>query len=308
MHRSLRMLGILIDLQAGSRTLAQLAAKYECSTKTIQRDISSLTELNIPVHSAAGANGGIWLDATWTLSPLNLTADEIETVILALENAVYLPAAEETLAKIRAAAKPNYFDSVAESPVRPHAQRIAPVSMPSAVDQLRKVMHRELWCRIDYSGGSTPGWRIVLPREIHLLEGRWYLWAIDERSRDSRNFRVDRIRDIAPTLAPAHAADIIVDAASRPHYQSETYPEIVVDLNAAGIQFCRDHSHFHKSTRGQQLRFRCPPGEYRYVARELLRMETNCRVLAPPALIEAMRDILNEIGQHLDSSQDITMS
>lgn len=308
MHRSMRMLGILIDLQAGSRTLAQLAAKYECSTKTIQRDISALVELNIPVHSAAGAHGGIWLDPAWTMSPLNLTAEEIETVILALENAVFLPAAEQTLNKIRSAAKPKHFDSVAESPIRPRVLRTAPTVMPSGVDQLRNVMQRELWCRIDYSGGSNPGWRTVLPQELHLREGHWYLQAIDARSHDSRIYRIDRIRDIAPTLAPANATEIIDEASSRPDYESETYPEIVVNLNEAGIQFCRDHSHFHSCLAGNQLRFRCPPGEYRYLARELLRMETNCQILAPKALIETIREVLSEIGRHLESDPDTMVS
>lgn len=301
MHRSLRMLGILLDLQDGSKTLAQLAGKYECSTKTIQRDITELAELNIPVVSTSGAGGGISLDPSWMLGPMNLTPGEIETLVLALENASHLPDAAQTLAKIRSAAKPGWFDAVAENPSRPQALNRAPQAMPEAVTQIRSVMQRDLWCRIDYAGGSNPGWRIVLPNEVRLLEGRWYLWAIDERSHEIRNFRIDRVRAIEPILAPTNAAEIIANAEIRPAYGSETYPEVVVELTDAGVTFCRDHHHFHRHIHGNVLRFRCPPSDYRYVAMEIMRMGIDCRVIAPPELVSTLRTVLSELGHHYEN-------
>lgn len=301
MHRSLRMLGILMDLQGGSSTLGKLAAKYECSSKTIQRDIASLTELNIPVTSAPGVHGGISLDPGWMLGPLNLNAAEIETLILALESAPHLPAAESALAKIRAASTPSRFDRVDDDPLRPSSRsnRSPSIPMPDGVQQIRNILSREMWCRLDYSSGSNPGWRLVLPQQLRILEGKWYLHAIDQRSRERRIFRVDRVRDIVPALAPADAAEIIQSAENQPGYQSDHYPEIVVDLNPAAVQFCRDHSHFHQHIEGHLLRFRCPPGEYQYVARELMRMGTDCRAIAPAALLETMRELVSDIARHI---------
>lgn len=308
MHRTVRMLGILMHLQHGSTTIGALAEQYACSRKTIQRDIAALVELRIPVSSISGSNGGISLDPSWSLSPINLTPDEIETTILALENATFLPAAEQTLAKIRSAAKPSYFDEVATNPHRPQVVRSPPDAMPDAVEQIRKVMKREMWCRIDYSGGSNPGWRVILPQELHVLEGKWYLHAVDARSRATRNFRVDRIRDIVPVLAPAESDLIMEAAADRPAYGSETYPEILVNLTTSGIQFCRDHNHFHRHVNEDTLRFRCPPGDYRYVARELLRMGTDCHILAPPELIDWARTLVLELHEHITNHQDTPLS
>lgn len=308
MHRTLRMLGILLELQRGPTTIAVLANTYECSRKTIQRDLAAIVELGIPVLRAAGSSGGVSLDPSWSMAPMNLTREEIETAILALEHATHLPAAGQTLAKIRHATKPAWFDAVATLADRPVAHTSAPMEMPEIVARLRNVMQRDMWCRIDYSGGSNPGWRILLPEELTILDGRWYLRAVDARSADRRNFRVDRVRDVVPALAPLEAAEIRQRAESRPPYQSEAFPEVVVDLTDKGIQFCRDHHHFHRSLSGNRLSFRCPPGEYRYIAREILRMGTDATIVAPPALIQAARDVITEMQRHLARDTDITVS
>lgn len=310
MHRTLRMLGILIDLQNGPSTLGKLAANYECSSKTIQRDVTALTELNIPVFSSPGVNGGISLDPGWMLGQLNFTAAEIETLILALESSPHLPAVETTLAKIRAASTPSRFDAVAESPLLPNSFRNPAGKLPKALEQVRNMIRRNLWCRIDYDGGSKPGWRIVKPVELRISEGRWYLHAIDERSREQRFFRIDRVRDVIPTLAPANAEEIEKHAKVQPEYRSSQHPLVIVNLGPAGKRFCQDHTDFHEFINGDgdQLQFRCPPREYRYYAGELLRIGTDCTVLAPPELINEMQKIVKNIRKHLSLNQDDMVS
>ena len=308
MHRTVRMLGILLQLQKGSTTIGALADHYECSRKSIQRDIAALVELQIPVSSTSGPNGGVALDPAWSLSPINLTAEEIETTVLALEHASYLPAAELTLAKIRTASKPPHFDKVANDPGRPQVVRSTSAEMPEGVERIRNVMQRQMWCRIDYSGGSNPGWRLILPQELHVLEGKWYLHAIDERSRSFRNFRADRIRDLTPALAPADAESIVAEATAKPAYGAEHHPEVEVQLTDVGIRFCRDHNHFHRHIEGDILRFRCPPGDLNYVAREILRMGTDATIIAPPELRDWAKRIVEELDKHLANDQDDTVS
>lgn len=308
MHRTLRMLGILLELQRGPTTIAVLANSYECSRKTIQRDLADIAELGIPVIRTAGSTGGVSLDPSWSMAPVNLTADEIETAILALEHATHLPAANQTLAKIRSAATPAYFDTVATSPQRLVARASAPMDMPEVAINLRRIIHRDMWCRINYSGGSNPGWRWIRPDDLTILDGRWYLNAIDARSRERRSFRVDRVHDVVPGLAPADAEEIVAHASSQLPYQSETFPEVIVALTEKGVQFCRDHHHFHSGLSADRLTFRCPPAEYQYVARELLRMGTNARILAPSDLIHTARTIIEEMHRHLADDTDIIMS
>lgn len=204
MHRTLRMLDILTHLQNGATTIAALAEKYECSRKTIQRDLAELVELHIPIQRTSGPNGGIALDPAWNLAPMNLTPEEAETVILALEHAPHLPASGPTLAKIRTASRPAYFDSVNQKPDRPVSRTGAATTLPDIVLDIRKIVQRGMWCRINYSGGSQPGWRIMQPRELQIADGRWYMNALDERSHEFRSFRIDRILEIVPRRWPMH--------------------------------------------------------------------------------------------------------
>lgn len=302
------MLGILMDLQGGPSTLGTLAAKYECSSKTIQRDIAAIAELKIPISSSTGVRGGVSLDPAWTLRPLNLTSTEIETVILALEASPHLPAVESTLTKIRTASTPSRFDAVADSPLLPITFRHPSGKLPLGIDKVRNMIRRDVWAKIDYDGGSLPGWRIVKPLELRITDGRWYLYAIDERSREHRFFRIDRLQDVIPTLAPANAADIVNHAQSQPEYRSQQYAQVLVNLTSIGMRFCHDHSDFHDFIDGDQLKFRCPPREYRYYAGELLRIATECIVLEPPELIAEMQILVAKVSKHLGTNMDTTVS
>ncbi|MCO5226970.1 MAG: WYL domain-containing protein [Thermomicrobiales bacterium] len=299
MHRTTRMLAIVMRLQGRAATLNQLAAEFECSTKTIQRDLDELLGIGVPITTNRGRHGGISIEAGWWLGPLNLSASEIETVILAMESATFLADREDVLAKVRAAVRPHRFDDIDQHALKPHIQRNASQQHTDNLASIRSVMARELWCRIDYVGGSNPGWRLVLPEHLRILENRWYLIAIDERSRETRTYRLDRIRDIQPTLAPPNASEIVDAARSVSDYHSADYPEIVVNLTDAGVRFCQDQWHLQQALEGNTLRFRCPPSEYGYYAGELIRIGTECEIVSPPELIEAVRQRLQHISNQL---------
>lgn len=301
MHRSTRMLGIIFRLQHGQHTMRELAGHFGCSTKTIQRDLDELVTVGIPVVTTRGAEGGVAIDPSWWLGPLNLTTDEIETIILALENSGFLPGRGEVLAKIRAAVRPGRFDPVAADETRPHIGNTVDASPTNVLSDLRRFMQRELWLRISYAGGSNPGWRTILPRQIQISEGRWYLAAIDARSREFRTFRLDRIRELEPTLGPADAAQIVDHARNQPAYSSSTYPEVIAALTPAGVAFCQDHPRLRHCLHGSTLQFNCPPTDYAYQANDLLRMGADCRVIAPPALIQEMIRRTRENLHHLEN-------
>lgn len=304
MHRSLRMLQIAMHLQHRNSNLAELSAKFECSTKTIQRDLNEMISIGIPIISTRGRNGGVHIDPSWWMGPLNLTTDEIETIVLAMENAPFLPDIDAVLAKVRAAVRPSRFDAVAEDASLPAIEHGRTFETTGVLTSIRNVMNRDMWCEIDYQGGSKPGLRTILPAEIYVANLRWYVSAVDERSRDHRNFRLDRIASLRPTLGPSDAEAIIERARNRPEYKSPDHPQIIAELTEVGLRFCEDHPRFHSCLVDGMLRFHCPPSDYPYMARDLIRMGTNCRVLAPAELKEEMLRATTEMLEHLQSEPD----
>ncbi len=99
--RLLKIVNILIDKRKVSAK--ELASEFGVSTKTIYRDIDTLSIAGIPIITTKGKNGGISILETYKVSKTLLTNDEQGDVIKGLEmlNALKYTDARETLTKLK---------------------------------------------------------------------------------------------------------------------------------------------------------------------------------------------------------------
>jgi predicted DNA-binding transcriptional regulator YafY len=80
-----RILGILLLLQSGRATSAkQLAERFDVSTRTIYRDLRTMSLLGIPVYAERGRKGGVRLLEGYFLPPLMFSRDEAIALLLGL--------------------------------------------------------------------------------------------------------------------------------------------------------------------------------------------------------------------------------
>ncbi len=84
MTRTDRLTGIILALQNGRHTAAQLAARFEVSRRTILRDVDALSQIGVPVVALPGPGGGLALADGYWLPPLHLSAAEAAVLLLAL--------------------------------------------------------------------------------------------------------------------------------------------------------------------------------------------------------------------------------
>jgi predicted DNA-binding transcriptional regulator YafY len=85
MNRLDRALGILLHLRSGERCpAAELATRFEVSTRTIYRDLDLLAELGVPVYAERGRNGGIRLMPGYFLPPVTFSTGEAVSLVLAV--------------------------------------------------------------------------------------------------------------------------------------------------------------------------------------------------------------------------------
>ncbi|MFD0536434.1 helix-turn-helix transcriptional regulator [Actinomadura luteofluorescens] len=70
----------------------ELAARYEVSVRTIERDIGALQQAGVPIFADVGRGGGYTLDKSRTLPPLNFTPAEAVALAITLSR----PAARPT--------------------------------------------------------------------------------------------------------------------------------------------------------------------------------------------------------------------
>ncbi|WP_445518473.1 helix-turn-helix transcriptional regulator [Streptomyces sp. NEAU-174] len=223
MNRTARLYALVEELRAAAPrplTVAALAARFEISTRTVQRDLQALMEAGVPVRTTPGRGGGWSISPEMTLPPIHFTADEASalTAALAAVGAAtpYAGAARTAAQKIAAS-----MTGPASTAARELAARI--VTRPTRTgSEIRTAVERALTHNValrlsytDAAGRETD--RVVEPAGLLTADGRWYLIAWCRTRRAGRGFRLDRITAATPT-----------DERSQPH----NLPELLLGSTA----------------------------------------------------------------------------
>ncbi|PBC71738.1 proteasome accessory factor B [Streptomyces sp. TLI_235] len=214
MNRTARLYALVEELRAAaprSLTVAVLAARFEVSTRTVQRDLQTLMRAGVPVRSVPGRGGGWSIDPGTTLPPSHLTADEaaaLTAALAAVDAATPYAGAARTAAQKITASMPGPASAAA----RELAARI--VALPARGDAaIRTAVEQSLAgntvLRLSYTdaAGHTSD-RVVEPAGLLTADGRWYLIAWCRTRRAGRGFRLDRIAAAAPTGERAQPRDL----------------------------------------------------------------------------------------------------
>lgn len=205
---SARMLRLLSLLQLRRDwTGAELAARFEVTTRTIRHDMDRLRELGYPIEARPGVTGGYRLGSGAAMPPLLLDDDEAVAVAIGLRTAAGGSVTGIEEASVRALTK---LHQVLPSRLRHRvtALQAHTLSMPAPgprvdPDVLTVIAaacrdHERL--RFDYRAHSgTSSRRLVEPYRLLNDRRRWYLMAWDVDRDDWRTFRADRIEPRTPT-------------------------------------------------------------------------------------------------------------
>ncbi len=89
---------IMILLNEGEVKAKDLAERFNCTTKTIYRDVEYIKDSGIPIISELGRNGGFKLGAGFSKNNKNLSLKEQHTIIKVLKDHGRIP--EEQLDEI----------------------------------------------------------------------------------------------------------------------------------------------------------------------------------------------------------------
>jgi predicted DNA-binding transcriptional regulator YafY len=190
---------ITILLNKGRITAENLAERFEVSTRTIYRDIDALSEAGIPVYAYKGNGGGIALMENFTLERTLLTAQESDSILLALKTlqATDYPEIDGVLEKIGGLFKNAVAADWVEVDFSPWG------SGPEEGRKFKIIQQAILSKKViqfDYSGTDGKRWlRIVEPLKLIFKAKSWYLRAWCQMSDDFRIFRITRMRNVIST-------------------------------------------------------------------------------------------------------------
>jgi predicted DNA-binding transcriptional regulator YafY len=213
-NRTDRLYALVEELRAcAPRRLSAraLAARFEVSARTVERDISALQQAGVPIYSDVGRTGGYTLDKSRTLPPLNFTPTEAVAVAITLsrsEGSPYSRSARTALRKILAAM--SAVDGAAARELADRIRFLSPTeptepaeraSVPAVLEEAVATRRVVRIGYVDRSGAVTE--RAVEPISFTAGSRRWYLLGWCRLRGEGRVFRTDRIRHAVLLDEPA---------------------------------------------------------------------------------------------------------
>jgi len=215
-----RLYALVEELRAAgrsARTARQLAARFEVSVRTIERDLSALGQAGVPLATKQGRGGGYTLDRSMSLPPLNFTPQEATAVAVALsrsEHVLFTSDARSALRKI-AAAMPDRALQEARATAAKVRLLVEPGADPGAeiAETIWRAVRDNQVVRLGYIDvGGVETQREVEPQHVVIGPKGSYLTAWCRLRGDDRVFRMDRITSAEPAPSPVRGPQVVLAA------------------------------------------------------------------------------------------------
>jgi len=182
-------------------TAAQLARWLEISERTVYRDIRDLSLSGVPVEGEAGV--GYRLSHGFDLPPIMFSLDEVEALVTgarmveAWAGAELASHARSAIAKIALALPKSRREEIERTRLFAPGFHV-PKAVAAGLDTIRQGILRGRKLRFKYEDKEQQhSIRTVRPLAAAFWGGSWTVSAWCETRQDFRNFRLDRMREMA---------------------------------------------------------------------------------------------------------------
>lgn len=191
----------LLRRRRGATTAAYIAERLGISARTVYRDIRDLIASGTPIDGEAGV--GYRMRPGYDLPPLMFDRDEIQALVLGvrivgqLGDPALARASESILNKVAAVIPRPLEPLLVDTPLYVPAS-IGETGARETLARMREAVvdRRRLRFTYDTASGETTH-RTVRPLGIFFWGRTWTLAAWCELRNDFRNFRLDRVTDLA---------------------------------------------------------------------------------------------------------------
>lgn len=204
-----RIVAILIQLQSKKIVKAQeLADRFDCSLRTIYRDIRTLEASGVPIYSEAGV--GYALMEGYRLPPVMFTREEVSSFIAAekLVQKFTDPSLGNHYAsamyKLKSVLRSNDKDWLSNVESRILMQTAEPLfndNSPNTLAVLFESIAEKKQILLSYKTleAEEPTTRKIEPVGVFHDHNNWYFLGYCHLRKDYRQFRTDRILEIKKT-------------------------------------------------------------------------------------------------------------
>ncbi len=191
-----RLLGITnILIEKQNVTAKYLAECFGVSTKTIYRDIDTLTLAGIPIITIKGKNGGIRILDNYKISKSFLKNNEQDDIIKGLElmKALNYGKIDTTLSKLKGLFSKKEFNLIEVE----FSQWESDKTMEKKFSIVKEALFNEKALFFSYFDNyGKKSQRKVYPLKLVFKEKHWYLSGYCLKRKDYRFFKISKMLDI----------------------------------------------------------------------------------------------------------------
>lgn len=196
MNRLFQIVYLLLERK--TMTAAELAQRFEVSTRTIYRDIDTLSGAGIPVYASKGKGGGIGLLPDFVLNKSLLSEDEQKEILFGLQsleatNALQTSQVLSKLSTLFRKDEVHWIDVDFSGWNSGEVERSKFGQLKTAILEQRVVKF------VYYSSYGKRTERQVEPMKLQFKNRSWYLQCYCLQSRELRTFKISRIEELETT-------------------------------------------------------------------------------------------------------------
>lgn len=181
---------VYILMQKKKITAKELAERFEVSTRTIYRDIETLSRANIPIYSSKGKDGGIELLEEYVLNKAVLSEEEQNQILFALQGMKKVAGEEKyILEKLSTIFNKRVNDWIKID--------FSNWGKEEKFDIIKTaILNKQELEFTYYNSNGEKTKRTVEPLQIWFKNKSWYLISYCKLKEDYRIFKVDRMKEI----------------------------------------------------------------------------------------------------------------
>lgn len=183
----------MLLLNKNQVTAAELSRRFGVSTRTIYRDIDTLSAAGVPVYATQGMGGGISVMEQYTVSRTLLNDNERDSILFALKTlqSTKYPEIDGVLDKLASLFKQPPMDWIAVD-FTPWGAN------PNAYAKFTDIRTAILQCRVielEYiNARNEKSRREIEPLRLIFKSQAWYIWGYCLTRQDYRTFRISRVK------------------------------------------------------------------------------------------------------------------
>ena len=184
---------VYILMQKKKTTAKELADRFEVSTRTIYRDIETLSGANIPIYASKGKDGGIGLLDEYVLNKTILSEEEQNQILFALQGMKKVKGQDEKdiLEKLSI-----LFNKKINDWIKIDFSNWGNVQEERFDIIKSAILNKQLIGFTYYNSNGEESKRIVEPLQIWFKDKSWYLVSYCKLKQDYRIFKIARIKEV----------------------------------------------------------------------------------------------------------------